>query len=92
MSNDTFEDIKKEVIIILENNGIVAEMEDDGDTFLDILTIDSITFISFIVDVEAKFEIIFPDEFLSINILQSLNGFVHLLCELLDKRLKLYVV
>ena len=85
MSNN-FDYIKEEVIKLLENNGLIAEAETDGDTFLDVTTIDSIAFISFILDVEEKFEIIFPDELLSINILQSLNGLVSLLCELSNEK------
>lgn len=85
MSDYTFDSIKEEIIKILEDNGLVAETEDNGDAFLDISTIDSITFISFIIDVENKLEIVFPDDLLSIDVLQSLNGFVGLLYELVNE-------
>ncbi len=83
MSNNTLDNIKEEVVKILENNGIVVEMKDDGDAFFDITAIDSITFISFIVDIENIFGIAIPDELLSLMIIQSLNGFVSVLSELL---------
>lgn len=86
MSNNTFDNIKEEVVKILENNGVVVEMEDDGDAILDIVAIDSITFISFIVDIENTFGIAIPDELLSLMIIQSLNGFVCVLSELLIEK------
>ena len=86
MSNNTFDNIKEEVIKILENNGVIVEMGDDGDAIFDISAIDSITFISFIVDIENTFGIVIPDELLSLMIIQSLNGFVCVLSELLIEK------
>lgn len=83
MRNNFLDNIKEEVVKILENNGIIVDLEEDGNAFFDIAAIDSITFISFIVDVENKFGITIPDELLSIMIIQSLNGFVGMLYELL---------
>ena len=48
MSHITYDNIKEEVVKILENNGVVVQMENDGDAILDIADIDSITFISFL--------------------------------------------
>ena len=53
MNNNAFNSIKIDVIRAMENNGIVVEVEDDGDAILDISDIDSITFISFIIDIES---------------------------------------
>ena len=86
MSHITYDNIKEEVVKILENNGVVVQMENDGDAILDIADIDSITFISFIVDIENTFEIAIPDELLSLMIIQSLNGFVCVLSELLIEK------
>ncbi|MCI8589155.1 MAG: acyl carrier protein [Clostridiales bacterium] len=86
MSHNTYDNIKEEVVKILENNGVVVEMENDGDAVLDIAAIDSITFISFIVDIENTFGIAIPDELLSLMIIQSLNGFVYVLSELLIEK------
>ena len=47
---------------------------------------DSIMFISFIVELEKKFEIEFPDELLLINALASLSGFAYLLAEIINNR------
>ena len=86
MNNNTLDNIKINVIKALENNGIIVKIENDGDAFLDISAIDSITFISFIIDIESTFEIVFPDEFLSLMIIQSLNGVVHMLSELITEK------
>ena len=86
MSHITYDNIKEEVVKILENNGVVVQMENDGDAILDIADIDSITFISFIVDIENTFGIAIPDELLSLMIIQSLNGFVCVLSELLIEK------
>lgn len=86
MNNNAFNSIKIDVIRAMENNGIVVEVEDDGDAILDISAIDSITFISFIIDIESSFKIVIPDEFLSLMIIQSLNGFVSMLIELLNEK------
>lgn len=92
MSKNTFENIKEDVVKMLENNGVVVNMEEDGDAILDIAAIDSITFISFIVDIENTFGVTIPDEMLSLTIIQSLNGFVSVLSELLMEKCESQVV
>ncbi len=47
---------------------------------------DSLMFISFIVELEKKFGIEFPDELLMIDTLASLSGFAYLLVDMINDR------
>ena len=62
--------IKDTIVKILEENGI--EIEDDGV----LLYVDSLSFISTIVDIEQKFNIEFPDEFLEIGKFDTVEDLV----------------
>lgn len=77
--------VKHIVIEELENLGIII---DDSKNDVDLLSmeIDSITFISFIVALEERFEIQFPDEYLAMEVMNSLNGFSDLICVLLSNK------
>ncbi len=76
-----FDKVKTTIIKLLENNGIIIE---SGEEDLDLrnYSIDSILFISFIVDVENEFAIAIPDEYLTIELLQSIDGLTNLIIEL----------
>lgn len=76
-----FDKVKSTIIKLLENNGIIIE---SGEEDLDLrnYSIDSILFISFIVDVENEFAIAIPDEYLTIELLQSIDGLTNLIIEL----------
>lgn len=78
-------EIKKVVIDELENLGVII---DDSENDVDLLSmnIDSITFISFIVVLEERFKIQFPDEYLTMEVMNSLNGFSNLLCTFLSSK------
>ena len=78
-------EIKKVVIDELENLGVII---DDSENDVDLLSmnIDSITFISFIVALEERFKIQFPDEYLTMEVMNSLNGFSNLLCKFLSSK------
>lgn len=76
-----FEEIKCKIICLLENNGVLLELKDQ-DIDLREYAIDSIVFISFILDVENEFGIVIPDNFLTVEILKSLEGFINLVIEL----------
>ncbi len=65
---------------------LIAPTSDDVN--LNDYDVDSISFISFIVEVEKEFDIEIPDGYLYVEILQSLNGFVNLVEQLVDKRNK----
>ena len=76
-----FDKVKTTIIKLLENNGIIIE---SGEEDLDLrnYSIDSIMFISFIIDVENEFAIAIPDEYLTIELLQSIDGLTNLIIEL----------
>lgn len=65
--------IRKKCIEILCCLGIIVD--DDVDIDLSEYEIDSTLFVSFIVEVEREFNILIPDELLTIDSLSSLNGF-----------------
>lgn len=62
--------IRDTVVKILEENGI--EIDDEGV----LLNVDSLGFISTIVGIEQEFEIEFPDEFLAIGKLDTVEDLV----------------
>ena len=76
-----FDKVKTTIIKLLENNGIIIE---SGEEDLDLrnYSIDSILFISFIIDVENEFAIAIPDEYLTIELLQTIDGLTNLIIEL----------
>ena len=84
-----FDKIRKVILKLLENNGIVIEL-DEGDLDLRNYSIDSIMFISFIVDLENEFSIAIPDEYLTIELLQSIDGLTNLIIELLNSGVELH--
>ena len=79
-------DIQIENIIIncLREIGIVIDLDLllNDDVNLIEYQLDSLTFISFLVDVEERLNITIPDEYLDYNIMQSLKGFANLVSQL----------
>ena len=65
----------------VENSNIMS-----GDIDLRSYISDSIMFISFIIELEKKLQIEFPDELLLVDSFSSLNGFSYLLMEMLNER------
>ena len=59
--------------------------DDNNDIDLSEYIIDSLQFISFIVEIENKFGIEIPDELLNIENLKSLNGFSQLIENILGE-------
>ena len=76
---------RERVIRCLNTVGILIDPTAD-DVNLNDYDVDSISFISFIVEIEKEFDIEIPDGYLYIEILQSLNGFINLVEQLVDKR------
>lgn len=76
-------DVRNVVIECLEDIGILIDLSSDDDVNLTEYSVDSISFISFIVALEEKLGIIIPDDLLLIDILQSMNGFINLIEELI---------
>ncbi len=73
-------EIKKIIVKTLEEQGIFIELEEDVNLLE--YNIDSITFMSIIIELESQLNIEFPDELLSYDSLRSLNGFATLILEL----------
>ena len=67
-------EVKSAIIEELENLGIIIDASEEDIDLLS-MEIDSITFIAFIVALEERFEIQFPDEYLTMEVMNSLNGF-----------------
>lgn len=76
--------INEKVILELQKLGIFLDSIEDVNLndYID----DSLQFISFIVQVEQAFDIVFPDEELLLNSLYSLDGFCELIKEIREKR------
>lgn len=73
------------VIDCLDIVGVqIPDLNEDQDVDLTEYDMDSLTFIAFIIEVEKKFDIIIPDEFLLYNNYKSLYGF----CEFIESTLK----
>ena len=77
--------VKSAIIEELENLGVIIDTSEEDMDLLS-MEIDSITFITFIVALEEKFEIQFPDEYLTMEVMTSLNGFASLICSLLSNK------
>lgn len=73
-----FEENQQLMFEVLDDLGI-EYTQADGDVNLQEYIIDSFSFINFIVCVEEKFNIEIPDEYLSFDTIQSMNGFIELL-------------
>lgn len=76
--------INEKVILELQKLGIFLDSIEDVN--LNDYIVDSLQFISFIVQVEQAFDIVFPDEELLLNSLYSLDGFCELIKEIREKR------
>ena len=76
------ENLRNTVLHCLENIGIdVSELVANTTTHVNLLEYinESITYITFIVELEEKLNLQIPDEFLQIEKLTSLNGFLEML-------------
>ena len=78
-------EVKSAIIEELENLGIIIDISEEDADLLS-MDIDSITFITFIVALEERFEIQFPDEYLTMEVMNSLNGFSSLIYTLLSNK------
>lgn len=82
-----FNEVKRIVLRVLENNGIIVENE-DMDVDLSSYSIDSIMFISFIIDMENEMSVVFPGDYLTVDVLKSIDGLTNLLLELKHKNME----
>lgn len=84
--NNVDTQVKKVIINCLNEIGIVINLTllENDDVNLDDYQLDSLTFISFLVDIEERLNIVIPDDYLDYNILQSLTGFINLISQLVE--------
>lgn len=75
------EDIKKEVIKCFEEVGIIIN-GDEKDIDINSYGIDSIMYISFVIELENKLGITIPDQYLQFDNFSSLNAFSNIVFEL----------
>ena len=68
--------IRSQVITCLENVGVFISDENPEDVHLTEYNLDSITFISFIVELENTFDVEIPGQYISYDFLSSLNSIV----------------
>lgn len=81
MNND-YEKIRKIILESLEELGVyIDDAEDDID--INEYGIDSFLYISFIVSLEEKLNMSFPDNLLLFDNFSSINGFANLISELI---------
>lgn len=67
--------------------GIVLEADVKG-RFMDEDVSDSLTYISFIVELEEKFDISIPDEYLQVNMLETYDDVADMIRQLLENQQK----
>lgn len=71
---------KKVVVEVLESMGIYIDPEEESISLHEYI-VDSIQFITFIVNLEEKLEFTFPDEYLLYDSIATID----LLCEIIDQ-------
>ena len=79
-------DYKLELIHCLEMVGVFVPYDEANDVDLTEYQIDSITFVSFMVEVEEHFDIMIPDEYLTYETIKSLNGYANLIAVLCEAK------
>ena len=77
-------DIKLNIIQIMDSIGIYIEPTDD-DIDLTEYILDSMQFITFIVELENAFEINYPDDMLIYDCLKSINSFAIKIDEIIKR-------
>jgi acyl carrier protein len=77
--------LREKIFDVLETNGIyIEDSKDSEDLDLREYILDSIQFISLIVELEKELNIEFPDEVLIFDNIASLNGFTTIIQSILD--------
>lgn len=88
MNTKEIKEIISDVLVEIgaSNNGIKNLEKDSFGTDIDLrdYIVDSLMFISFVVELEKRLNIVFPDDLLFISTLTSLNGFVNMLIEIVN--------
>ena len=79
-------DVKLKIIEALNDVGILVDEEDFDVIDLREYEMDSIMFVSFVVNLEEEFGINVPDEYLSLNQLANLNSVQYIIEELIKEK------
>ena len=74
--------VSERLVLIFENNGIV--IDSSLETNLNHYDLDSLTFVSIIIDIEREFQIVIPDEYYSIKSLSSISNLVDIINKLIS--------
>ena len=82
---------KQKLLECLLNIGVIID-ETDKDVDLREYIIDSIQFITAIVEIEQCFSIHFPDELLLYNTFESLNGLVYIIDSMLSNNRTISII
>lgn len=83
-STESYDMIYQTIVDCFEKNGIIVSASEKEDVDLTDYEIDSVSFISFVVDLEETLKIKLPDEILNYNILKSLNGLVNMITQFVN--------
>ena len=83
--NITKKDVFETISECLSNMGVIVDIEtiETEDVNLLEYELDSLAFVSFVVDLEHKLNIVIPDEYLTYSVLESLHGFANLIIQVL---------
>lgn len=78
--------IREVICSCLESMGVIIDLSvlDGEDIDLTEYGLDSLAFISFVVDLEQQLDIIIPEEYLSFGALRSLNGFIGMISQIIE--------
>jgi acyl carrier protein len=81
------DEIQETICQVLQEMGfLIFDNTEEGDMNLQNYVVDSLQFVDFIVRLEDKFHITFPDEFLDYNVLLSWNGLGVMIQEFLESK------
>lgn len=82
------ESIKKKLIELLYKNFSIEDISKDVIPNLDLiddLSIDSLTFISLLIEIENEFDIIIPDEFVKLDLFRNFDDIVDIIFDLMEE-------
>ena len=78
--------VRQIILDCLTRIGIIIDDKETSDQDLLECGIDSVSYVTFIIELEEAFQIEFPEELLTYEVLHSLNGFVSMIDNLINKR------
>lgn len=78
---------RERIISVVDNMGLLIELGSEDINLQDYI-IDSLQFISFIIELEKAFDIEFPNDLLLYDNIQSLNGLAILIEHLVENKME----